>query len=70
MPDGWQAWLAWQRMACPDNAPEIQAVEADREEYLGYVRVAGRRWPEARLDEPIVSFPARYERKPRLRDTG
>ena len=69
MPDGWQAWRAWQRMAAPDNATEIQALEADRGNYLGYVRVVGRRRLDARLDEPIVSFPSNYEKKPLLRNS-
>jgi ubiquinone/menaquinone biosynthesis C-methylase UbiE len=69
MPEGWQVWLAWQRMASPENLTEIQALEADRGSYLGYVRVAGRRRPEAKLDEPIVSIPTRYEKKPLLRNS-
>jgi hypothetical protein len=34
--------------------------------YLGYVRVIGRRRADARLDEPIVSIPSVYEKKPLL----
>jgi len=51
-------------MVAPDNAAEIQALEADRGSYLGYVRVVGRRRAEARLDEPIVSIPSEYAKKP------
>ena len=61
-------WLEWQRAAAPGNAVEIAALEADAGSYLGYVRAAGRRRPEAPLPEPIVSIPARYERRPLLRD--
>jgi hypothetical protein len=64
---GVQAWLDWQRTMSPDNHTEIKAVEADGGRFLGYVRVIGRRRPEAQLEDPIVSVPARYEKKPLLR---
>jgi cyclopropane fatty-acyl-phospholipid synthase-like methyltransferase len=67
MPDGWQAWLEWQRTICPENLPEIQAIEADRGRYLGYVRVIGRRRPGAHLDDPVVSMPPQYTKTPLLR---
>jgi cyclopropane fatty-acyl-phospholipid synthase-like methyltransferase len=67
MPDGWQAWLEWQRVVAPDNATEMQAVEADHGRYIGYVRMVGRRRAEAWLDEPIVSVPTHYVSKPLLR---
>lgn len=54
--DGWQFWRGWQRMVSPDNAVEIQALEADRGPYLGYVRLVGRRRLDAPLDEPLVSI--------------
>ena len=38
MPDGWQRWLDWHRVIAPNNAVEIQALEADQGSYLGYVR--------------------------------
>jgi len=41
MPDGWQRWLDWQRMVAPDNAVEIEALEVDRGNYFGFVRVVG-----------------------------
>ena len=66
LPNGWQAWLDWQRAVAPDNAIEIAAVEEDRGRYLGYVRVVGRR-NETKLADPIVALPARYTRKPLLR---
>jgi len=70
MPEGWQAWLEWQRTICPDNHTEIKAVEADRGSYLGYVRVVGRRRVEAKLEEPMLSIPAQYTKKPLLRREG
>lgn len=68
MQDGWQAWLAWQRRACPDNHVEIDAVGTDRGRFLGYVRVVGRRRAEAILDKPIVSLPVDYTKRPLLHD--
>lgn len=50
----------------PDNEPEIKALEADRGNYLGYVRLVGRRRAQAKLSDQIVSFPAQYTRKPLL----
>ncbi len=67
MPDGWQRWIEWQRVVAPDNRIELDAVEADRGEHLGYVRTVGRRRPGVRLDDPIVSLPSEYIQKPLLR---
>jgi len=67
LPDGWQLWRDWQMVAAPDNVAEIHALEADRGSYLGYVRLVGRRRAEVRLDEPIVSIPNEYRKKPLLR---
>jgi SAM-dependent methyltransferase len=72
MPEGWRAWLDWQRTACPENEPEIKAVEADRGQYLGYVRIVGRRKVETRLEEycwpdTMKSLPVDYEPRPLLR---
>lgn len=67
MPDGWQRWLDWHRVIAPDNAAEIKALEADRGSYLGYARVVGRRRGQAKLENPIVSLPAEYTKKPLLR---
>jgi len=67
MPDGWQGWLDWHMTICPDNRAEIEALKADRGQYLGYVRMVGRRQPGAKLEEPIVSAPAQYTKKPLLR---
>ena len=69
LPDGWQLWRDWQTVIAPDNAAEIQALEADRGRYLGYVRLVGRRRTDARLDEPIVSIPSKYAKKPLLRSS-
>jgi SAM-dependent methyltransferase len=68
--DGWELWLEWQRAVSPDNATEIQTLEFDRGQYLGYVRVIGRRNAEPRLDEPIVSVPTQYTKRPLLRDSS
>jgi cyclopropane fatty-acyl-phospholipid synthase-like methyltransferase len=67
MADGWQLWLDWQRVVSPDNEVEIKAIEADRGSYLGYVRMIGRRRDEAKLEDPIVSLPTQYTKKPLLR---
>ena len=70
MAEGWQEWLAWHRSVCPDNATEIQTVEADAGRYLGYVRVIGRRREDAKLEEPIVSMPFQYTEAPLLRESA
>jgi cyclopropane fatty-acyl-phospholipid synthase-like methyltransferase len=67
MPAGWQSWLDWQHVVAPDNTTEIQAVEKDRGNYLGYVRLVARRRADAILEEPIESIPAGYASKPLLR---
>jgi len=72
MPDGWRFWLDWQRAVAPDNATEIKAVEADAGQYLGYVRLVGRRRGDAKLEEycwpdTLKSFPPQYTKKPLLR---
>jgi cyclopropane fatty-acyl-phospholipid synthase-like methyltransferase len=67
MPDGWQRWLDWHRVIAPDNAAEIEALEADRGRYLGYVRAVGRRQGEVALSDHIESVSTEYARKPLLR---
>jgi SAM-dependent methyltransferase len=67
MPDGWQAWLDWQRVVAPDNLTEIQAIEADRGRNIGYVRLVARRRTDARLEAPTVSVATQYTKKPLLR---
>lgn len=68
LPDGWQFWRDWHRAVAPDNKTELDALEADRGRYLGYVRVVGRRRQDSQLEEPIVSVPTEYEKKPLLRE--
>jgi SAM-dependent methyltransferase len=70
MPDGWRMWLEWHNVIAPDNHAEIRALEADRGEYLGYVRIVGRRREGIELDDPVVSIPAQYTKKPVLHDDG
>ena len=67
MADGWERWLEWQRVVAPDNEAEIRALEADRGEYLGYVRMVGRRRGDVKLADHIVALPARYTKAPLLR---
>jgi SAM-dependent methyltransferase len=72
MAEGWQAWLDWHRTGSPDNAMEIQALEADRGQYLGYVRVVGRRQGQVKLEnycwpDTMRSAPVQYTTKPLLR---
>jgi cyclopropane fatty-acyl-phospholipid synthase-like methyltransferase len=67
MPDGWQFWLDWIRAIAPDNDAEIKALEADRGNYLGYVRLVGRRQGHVTLADPIVSVPTEYTKQPLLR---
>jgi SAM-dependent methyltransferase len=73
MPDGYQYWLEWQRAVAPDNAVEINAVEADGGRHLTYVRVVGRRRSGVKLEEycwpdTLRSVPPQYTKKPLLRD--
>lgn len=67
MPDGWQRWLDWQRAVSPDNESEINPLEADRGNYLGYVRIVGRRKGATELTEQITSLPESYTKEPMLR---
>ena len=72
MREGWQVWLDWQRSAFPDNSAEIRTLEADRGEYLAYVRVVGCRQGEMKLEDycwpdAMRSAPQQYTKKPLLR---
>jgi cyclopropane fatty-acyl-phospholipid synthase-like methyltransferase len=74
MPDGWQRWLDWQRAVAPDNADEINALEADAGRTFGYVRVVGRRRSGVRLAEycwpdTMRFLPPQYTQKPLLRQS-
>ena len=66
MPDGWKLWLDWQNVIAPNNQPEIKALESDRGNYLGYVRLVGRRQGQAALADQIVSVATQYTKKPLL----
>jgi SAM-dependent methyltransferase len=72
MADGWRLWLDWQRAVAPDNATEIKVLEADAGQYLGYIRLVGRRREQVKLEEycwpdNLRSFPPQYTKKPLLR---
>ena len=66
MSDGWQLWLDWHKAVAPDNVTEIQALEADRGNHLGYVRVVGTR-TDLPVEEPIESIPPQYTKRTMLR---
>jgi SAM-dependent methyltransferase len=73
MQNGWQVWLDWYRTAHPHGTTEIETLESDRGEYLGYVRMLGRRRADATLEDycwpdTMRSFAVQYERKPLLRE--
>ena len=67
LPNGWRFWLEWLNLIAPENVTEIEALQADSGSHLGYVRVVGRRRPEAQLMEPIVSIPTQYTKQSLLR---
>jgi cyclopropane fatty-acyl-phospholipid synthase-like methyltransferase len=70
MPEGWEFWAQWLKVVAPENLVEIQAVESDRGNYLGYVRAIGRRRTDAKLEEVVQSIPAQYNRRPLLRNAA
>ena len=66
MPDGWRAWLEWQRTVAPDNSIEIRRsrpIAASISVTCARSLAGG---PEVRLDDP-QSVPSRYSRRPLLR---
>ncbi|MGE3820880.1 MAG: cyclopropane-fatty-acyl-phospholipid synthase family protein [Isosphaeraceae bacterium] len=67
MPEGWRFWRDWHQAVCPENLPEIEALEADEGRTLGYVRVVARRKAGVELEPPIVSLPEHYTQAPLLR---
>lgn len=67
MPEGWRQWRDWHLTIAPDNLTEIQALEADKGTYLGYVRQVGRRKPNIQLLEPLISVPTLYTKMPLTR---
>lgn len=60
MPDGWEFWLAWHTVIAPDNRLEIEALEADRGRYLGYIRLVGRRQGDVKLADQMESIATQY----------
>jgi SAM-dependent methyltransferase len=73
MPDGGKAWLEWHTTAYPENRVEIEAIEADRGEYMGFVRLVARRRANVRLEDYCWPDTLRvsvtgYEKKPLLRE--
>jgi cyclopropane fatty-acyl-phospholipid synthase-like methyltransferase len=64
MPEGWKLWRDWLKAIAPDNVAEIQTLEADHGQTLGYIRLVGRRREDAKLEEPPVSVSMEYTRKP------
>lgn len=66
MPEGWRRWLDWQLEVAPDNSVEIVALERDRGENLGYVRVIAHR-NDTPLDPPITTVETAYRHRPLLR---
>jgi len=67
MSNGWQRWRDWIGLVAPENAIEAAALEKDRGEYLGYVRIVGCRRVGIELEEPVVSIPKQYTKLPLLR---
>jgi hypothetical protein len=63
-----QSGLDWHTVIAPDNKVEIEALEADRGGYLGYVRLVGRRQGSAKLADHIESLPMQYTKKTLLRN--
>ncbi len=70
LPDGWKPWLQWHTTAFPDNRDEIEAVRADAGQFLGYVRMVGRRRADVKLEDPIQALTVEYTKHPMLRDDG
>jgi hypothetical protein len=67
MPDGWQLWLDWHKIVAPENHREIEALEADQGQYLGYVRLVGRRQEGVKLADHIETVTTQYTKVPLLR---
>lgn len=66
LPDGWLLWQRWHEAIAPDNRVELEALRADGGRYLGYVRVIGRKQQHIPEEEPILSIPTEYTKKPLL----
>jgi cyclopropane fatty-acyl-phospholipid synthase-like methyltransferase len=67
MNNGWERWRDWIGFVAPGNAIETAALEKDRGEYLGYVRMVAHRRAGVTLDDPIISLPKQYTKAPLLR---
>jgi len=63
MADGWRLLLDWHRVIAPGNESEIQALEADQGQYIGYVRLIGRRQGQTKLADHTVAIPPHYTKK-------
>lgn len=74
MPEGWQVWLDWHRTGWPENLMEIQTLEEDAGQYLGYVRCTGRRNGQVKLEDycwpdSLRVSPNDYSPHPLLRES-
>ena len=72
MEEGWRVWLDWQLQAHPHNKSEFATLEADRGQFLGYIRMTARRRAGVKLEpycwpDTMRSFPEEYKRLPHLR---
>jgi hypothetical protein len=65
--DGWRWWKEWLLVVAPDNVTEIETLDADQGQYIGYVRVVARRREGMVLDEPVTSIPCEHVPRPLLR---
>jgi SAM-dependent methyltransferase len=68
MPGGWRLWVEWHKTIAPNNQAEIEALEADEGNNLGYVRTVARRRGNIDVTDPLESVPAEYTEKPLLRE--
>jgi hypothetical protein len=68
LPEGWQRWLQWQRVICPENAVELTAIEADQGRNVGYARAIGRRRALEVCDITDHVIPANYVKAPLRRE--
>ena len=68
MPDGWRLWVEWHKTIAPNNQAEIEVLEADEGNNLGYVRTIARRRGDIDLTDPLESITAEYTEKPLLRE--
>jgi SAM-dependent methyltransferase len=72
MPDGWRFWLDWYNAAHPGSTMQIETLNADQGQFLGYIRMAGRRRHDAKLvdycwPDTMRALPVKYEQCPLLR---